>query len=276
MDESALMQTDTIERVREDAIAPPYVSFNTFRTLLNWLRSEGVPLQFDRSFWQAKFSGSTGTQLVAALRFLGLIQGDRPLEDMESLVEASPDERRFIIAVLLKDSYVAVPFDELERATPAMVKGWFRAYPIDGHTMRKAVSFFVNAAKAAELPMSNAVRKMAKSKRPSPSGGSSMRDKTTAGEHTTDERHKTLSGERPGRHGGRRSVQGSQTTVHLASGGTVGVDLDVDLFHLSEGDREFVLRLIDLTKSYQEGGKDPPDRSIDDIGGPTEPPTPGD
>ena len=110
MDESALMQTDTIERVREDAIAPPYVSFNTFRTLLNWLRSEGVPLQFDRSFWQAKFSGSTGTQLVAALRFLGLIQGDRPLEDMESLVEASPDERRFIIAVLLKDSYVAVPF----------------------------------------------------------------------------------------------------------------------------------------------------------------------
>ena len=27
-----------------EAVAPPYVSFNTFKTLLDWLKSEGVPL----------------------------------------------------------------------------------------------------------------------------------------------------------------------------------------------------------------------------------------
>ena len=51
---------------QNEAVAPPYVSFNTFRTLLDWLKSEGVPLRFDRSFWHAKFSGSTGTDLKTA------------------------------------------------------------------------------------------------------------------------------------------------------------------------------------------------------------------
>ena len=104
-------------------------------------------------------------QLIATLRFLKLIQGDVPQEDMHSLVNSSYDDRRFIIAFLVKDSYKMIPFDNLERATPSMVKEWFGAYSIDGHTMRKAISFFVNACKEAELPMSNAVRKMAKNKR---------------------------------------------------------------------------------------------------------------
>ena len=153
------------KEAQEIQLTPPYVSFNTFRTFLDWLKSEGVPLRIDRSFWQNKFSGSTGSQLIATLRFLKLIQGDVPQEDMHSLVNSSYDDRRFIIAFLVKDSYKVVPFDNLERATPSMVKEWFGAYPIDGHTMRKAISFFVNACKEAELPMSNAVRKMAKNKR---------------------------------------------------------------------------------------------------------------
>ena len=164
---------------QHQAVAPPYISFNTFRTLLDWLKSEGVPLLFDRSFWHAKFSGGTGTQLVAALRFLGLLDGDRPLPDLESMATASVDERRFILAVVLKDSYSVVPFDELDRATPAMLRAWFRAYPIDGHTTRKAISFFINAAKEAELPMSNAIRKMAKNKRQGLSTGALIRDKNS-------------------------------------------------------------------------------------------------
>ena len=29
---------------------PPYISFNTFKTLLYWLEKEGVPLRIDRSW----------------------------------------------------------------------------------------------------------------------------------------------------------------------------------------------------------------------------------
>ena len=217
---------------RETPITPPYVSFTTFRSLISWLETEGVPHRFDRSFWHAKFSGSTGTQLVAALRFLGLLSGDTPQSDLERLVRASRPERQQMLTRLLSDSYHSVRFDELPRATPAMVREQFASYPVDGNTLRKAVSFFVNAAKEADIPLSNAVRKMARSK-----GARSRRDAAVA--------------EAPARAGVPRSER-SQTTVHLRSGGAVTLNLAVDLFKLSKEDREFVLRLVDMTRSYSD------------------------
>ena len=51
---------------------PAYVSFSSFLTLLNFLKDmPAMPIQFDRSLWEGKFSGSTGAQLMSALRFLG-------------------------------------------------------------------------------------------------------------------------------------------------------------------------------------------------------------
>ena len=231
------------EPQREVVVTPPYVSFSTFKRLLEWLAEEGVPLQFDRSFWQGKFSGSNGTQLTAALRFLGLLSGNRPMADLESLVQADPEERRFVLAVVLKDSYKAISFEELSRATPNMVREWFRAYPIDGHTLRKAISFFVNAAREAQLPMSNAVGKMAKSK-----GTARVQLAARPAVPITNERAKPAQATTP------RPVRdpATRTVVELESGGTVIVDLAVDLFRLSEEDRKFVLKLVDLTKNYQQ------------------------
>ena len=236
---------------RKEVVAPPYVSFSTVKNLLDWLSSEGVPLRLDRSFWQGKYSGSTGTQLMAALRFLGLLQEDRPMPDLESLVEATTGDRRFILKELLKDSYGAVPFEELERATPAMLRGWFRAYPIDGHTLRKAISFFVHAAREAEIPMSNAVRKMAKNRAPA----TPARERRTARPGPASPAPLQRTGSL------RPSLQGrehSQTTIALQSGGVVTVGLAVDLFELSDRDREFVLALVDLAQGYQDGLADAP------------------
>ena len=226
---------------------PPYVSFSTFRTLREWLGDEGVPLRFDRSFWESKFSGSTGTQLVAALRFLGLLDREQPQQGMERMAEASTAEWRFLLAELLHDSYTAVPFDELPRATPAMVRGWFRAYPVDGHTLRKAISFFVSAAKEAELPMSNGVRKMAKgrpARQPAPPPPNRVEGKRIQ-PASADPRPATATRVAPVSPGGA-----NQTVVSLESGGTVTLSVAVDLFQLSERDRKFVLGLIDLTKGY--------------------------
>ena len=245
---------------------PPYVSFSTFRTLREWLGAEGVPLRFDRSFWQAKFSGSNGTQLVAALRFLGLLDGDRPQPGMERMAEASGDEWRGMLAGMIVGSYAAVPFDELPRATPAMVRGWFRAYPIDGHTLRKAISFFVNASKEAELPMSNAVRKMAKS-RSSRQVSIVAPDKAgvrRAPVAPLDSRPRSQTAGETGGEGELQGAQASRTVIELESGGTVALSVKVDLFKLSTRDREFVLKLIDLTKAYGEGrGETHNDSTVD-------------
>ena len=233
------------------AIAPPYVSYSTFRTMLEWLGSEGVPLRFDRSFWESKFSGSNGAQLSAALRFLGLLWDDEPNPELERLATATPYERRTTLRLLLIDSYLAVPFDELPRATPAMVRDWFRAYPIDGHTLRKAISFFVNAAKDTEFPLSNAVRKMAKSKSPAPS--SSASGETRGSKPAVANRPAAApAGGRAPRPTERTRAQPSQRTIALESGGTITVGVDVDLFRLSDRDREFVLSLVGLARSYEE------------------------
>ena len=232
---------------------PPYVSFTTFRTLRDWLGEEGVPLRFDRSFWGRKFSGSSGTQLVAALRFLDLLHQDVPRPNMERFTEADTQEWPNFLGSLLVNSYTAIPFEELPRATPSMVRQWFRAYPIDGHTLRKAVSFFVSASKEAQIPMSNAVSKMSKGWT-SRQSGPTLPDRQDSIISPTTSKQQRL--DQPISKSYRSPSRHNEMIVDLESGGRVTVNITVDLFQLSEKDRRFVLDLIDTAKGYSETSGD--------------------
>ena len=224
---------------------PPYISFNTFKTLLYWLEKEGVPLRIDRSFWKEKFSGANGSKLMGALRFLGLLDGDKPTKELEILVNSSlGDERSQIFVNILTKSYRNIPFEELARATPNMIKEWFRVYPIDGHTLRKATTFFINAAREAQIPMSNSIIKMTKSRRIN----SQQQIKSL---NAASEEIATINKRTPA----VNKLQDSETlrnstTIPLSNGGTVVVDVAVNLFSLSEEDRSFVFSIVDLAKSY--------------------------
>ena len=224
---------------------PPYISFNTFKTLLYWLEKEGVPLRIDRSFWKEKFSGANGSKLMGALRFLGLLDGDKPTKELEILVSSSlGDERSQIFVNILTKSYRNIPFEELARATPSMIKEWFRVYPIDGHTLRKATTFFINAAREAQIPMSNSIIKMTKSRRIN----SQQQIKSL---NAASEEIATINKRTPA----VNKLQDSETlrnstTIPLSNGGTVVVDVAVNLFSLSEEDRSFVFSIVDLAKSY--------------------------
>ena len=48
---------------------PPYVSYRTFYNFIERLQQH-MPSRIDRSYWGELLSGSNGTQLMAALRFL--------------------------------------------------------------------------------------------------------------------------------------------------------------------------------------------------------------
>ncbi len=224
---------------------PPYISFNTFKTLLYWLEKEGVPLRIDRSFWKEKFSGANGSKLMGGLRFLGLLDGDKPTKELEILVSSSlGDERSQIFVNILTKSYRNIPFEELARATPSMIKEWFRVYPVDGHTLRKATTFFINAAREAQIPMSNSIIKMTKSRRIN--SQQQIKSLNAASEEiaTINKRNPAVN-----------KLQDSETlrnstTIPLSNGGTVVVDVAVNLFSLSEEDRSFVFSIVDLAKSY--------------------------
>ena len=224
---------------------PPYISFNTFKTLLYWLEKEGVPLRIDRSFWKEKFSGANGSKLMGSLRFLGLLDGDKPTKELEILVSSSlGDERSQIFVNILTKSYRNIPFEELARATPNMIKEWFRVYPVEGHTLRKATTFFINAAREAQIPISNSIIKMTKSRRIN----SQQQIKSL---NAASEEIATINKRTPA----VNKLQDSETlrnstTIPLSNGGTVVVDVAVNLFSLSEEDRSFVFSIVDLAKSY--------------------------
>ena len=153
-------------------MSPPYVSYMTFRNLLEWLESEEVPLRFDRSFWSKKYSGSVGPQLMSGLRFLNLLIEERPTPLLERLISSKGDDRKTELRAMYREAYGAVDFNTLQRATPGMLKEWFESYAIVGATVRKATAFFINALKDADEPLSNALRKLARNKK---SGGTTSR-----------------------------------------------------------------------------------------------------
>ena len=63
-----------LERTRSSG-TPPYTSYRTFKTFIEDLHEHGVPSRVDRSVL-TRFSGVVGTQLMHALRFLGLIEDE--------------------------------------------------------------------------------------------------------------------------------------------------------------------------------------------------------
>lgn len=144
---------------------PIYVSYLTFTNLLDWLRDLGtLPSQFDRSFWGHKFSGSGGGQLMAGLRFLGLLKGDEPTERLEQIALASDDERRQLLIDLLNDAYGHDFIASLPRTTPKLVNDRLSDLGTTDTTHAKARSFFVNAAKAVGLSMPPQVAKQARNR----------------------------------------------------------------------------------------------------------------
>ena len=223
--------------------SPPYVSFNTFKTLLDWLKVEGVPLRLDRSFWHDKFSGSTGSQLMASLRFLGLLDGNNPLPELENLIQAEFDKKSLVLKALIQNSYTFIHFEELHRATPSMLISWFKTYPIDGHTLRKAISFFISASIEAEIPISNSIKKMSKYR--SKSKGLETGHKTSQINSPSN----SISTDINSVNTTKSAI--NQSTVNLKSGGSLNLSIDVNLFDLSETDRKFVLSVIDAVKNYE-------------------------
>ena len=223
--------------------SPPYVSFNTFKTLLDWLKVEGVPLRLDRSFWHDKFSGSTGSQLMASLRFLGLLDGNNPLPELENLIQAEFDKKSLVLKALIQNSYTFIHFEELHRATPSMLISWFKTYPIDGHTLRKAISFFISASIEAEIPISNSIKKMSKYR---------SKSKGLETGHKTSQINSPSNSISPDINSANTTKSAiNQSTVNLKSGGSLNLSIDVNLFDLSEADRKFVLSVIDAVKNYE-------------------------
>ena len=141
---------------------PPYVSYRTFTNFLELLQP-GVPSRIDRSFWGERFSGSTGTQLITALRFLNLTDdGGAPTARLKQLVTARGSQRAEIVKAVTLENYAFIMQGGIDpkNATYAQFEEVLHAnYDVAGDVARKCIKFFVGLAEDAEIPLSIFVTK---------------------------------------------------------------------------------------------------------------------
>ncbi len=138
---------------------PPYVSYRTFRNFLESLK-DGIPARIDRSIWGQRYSGSSGKQLMTALRVLALVDTEeRPTAALEQLVMAEGDERRRVLRSVLQEHYAPVFALDLARATRAQFHEAFRSFGTKEGVLAKCEAFFIQAAQDAGVELSAFIRR---------------------------------------------------------------------------------------------------------------------
>jgi hypothetical protein len=141
---------------------PPYVSYRTFRNFVDRLEQR-LPSRIDRSYWGDILSGSSGTQLMAALRFLGLIDANgKPLERLNSLVGVRGEQRVDLMRQMTADAFGFV-FNshlDIESATYAQLQEVFHnTFQLAEDVSRKCVKFFIALSGDSGIPLSPFITK---------------------------------------------------------------------------------------------------------------------
>jgi len=138
---------------------PPYIAYRTFRNFLEFLGGN-MPARIDRSVWGERFSGSNGAQIMATLRAFELIDADnKPKPELERLSRATGNERRQLLTRILQRAYKPLFEIDLARASRAQFKEAFKKFGVAEKLQIKCESFFVSAARDADIALSKFILK---------------------------------------------------------------------------------------------------------------------
>jgi hypothetical protein len=147
---------------------PPYVSYRTFCNFLERLEQQ-MPSRIDRSYWGDLFSGSTGIQLMAAMRFLNLVDANnKPTDYLKKLVVAKAEFRTQLLHNLTNESFDFVIHSSLDlgSATYSQLQEVFRdTFQLTDDVNRKCVKFFIALARDAGMTLSPFITKRTRSTR---------------------------------------------------------------------------------------------------------------
>jgi hypothetical protein len=137
-------------------LSAPYTAFQSVKTALTQFKEHGTPSRVDRTVLPT-FSGAVGSQVVTAFRFLKLIDANNSARgELDELVQAvGTDEWTASLRTVLQSAYAPLFGLNLETASPSQFTELFRReYPGTEDVSRKAMTFFLNAARDAEIKIS--------------------------------------------------------------------------------------------------------------------------
>ncbi len=141
---------------------PPYVSYRTFINFIDGLQQR-VPARIDRTYWGEMKSGNTGIQMMAALRFMNLIDANgRPMPRLKPLVSAKGDQRVELLKEIASECFSFVLQGSLDPqdATYGQLEEVFHdTFQLTNDVSRKCIRFFVAFANDARIPLSPYITK---------------------------------------------------------------------------------------------------------------------
>ncbi len=139
----------------------PYIAFASLKSFIQSAKPHALPSRIDRSVIPATFSGAVKAQIIGTLRFLGLIVSrTSPPPRWRGLLRNSGLELDPALGSVLRSAYPTVFELNLETATPQQFGERFRkAYPGAEAVQRKSITFFLNAAREAQIGISPHITK---------------------------------------------------------------------------------------------------------------------
>lgn len=223
------------QEIRDTVIPAPYLPFKTFLSSLDPF-SQGIPPKIDRTLWNQ--SGFVQGLIMNAYRFFNLVDThDKPTAMFQKVVKSKNDERKSAVKNLLELGYPEIVTQhDLATMTPKMLDELMEKYNVSGDTRKKAVTFFLQAAKFAETPLSNFLAEKIRNT------GATRRRATTI---TTSSKKVTT--------GTPFGIANTNTKrIYLASNGTIEMTVSYDPFSISKDDRDFIFGLVDQLQKYDE------------------------
>lgn len=140
-----------------EAWRPPYFAFQTFWTFLGDLAAKPLPPKIDRSLLKSK-SGTDQANLLMALRAFDLMDDNNTVNGaaLASVAQGAEESRAHALGDLVKRHYgKALDLSE-QSGTEGQLHDLFRDdFALSAaDTRRKAVTFFLHAARRAGIPLS--------------------------------------------------------------------------------------------------------------------------
>ena len=134
---------------------PPYVAYKTFRNFLEFLK-DNFPSRIDRSVWGPRYSGTSGQQLMTALKVLNLIdENGIPKEILTHLVNSEGENRRSILRRILMNTYEPIFKIDLTKATKSQFHEVFKNFDTKEGVIIKCEAFFIQACQDAGIELSS-------------------------------------------------------------------------------------------------------------------------
>jgi hypothetical protein len=131
-------------------LAPPYVSFTTFKNRVQGLASGGsIPKVIDASLFSTD-SGGTQKQMIAAMRFFGLInEKGAPTDSLKAMASGDANKWQATLRAVMEEAYSTEQLDALLNGSPKSLRDSFAEYELQGSVLDKVVRFLIGAAEDA-------------------------------------------------------------------------------------------------------------------------------